>query len=79
MPTVIKIAAGKYKNNLGDNPQNGITASCLNIANYGKALSPKEILTALNQTKIIDLKKWKSENIKEHFLKKKKELIKNCG
>lgn len=76
---IIESVFGKYKNEMGKNPQNGITGSCLNIPSYGKQLSSQEILVALNKTKVIDLKEWKNENIKEQLLKKKKMLVQNCG
>ena len=50
---IIESFFGKYKNGIGQNLQNGITASCLNITNYGKKLSCQEILIALNKTKVI--------------------------
>jgi len=76
---IIESVFGKYKNGIGKNLQNGITDSCLNIPNYGKQLSPQEVLVALNNTKVIDLKEWKNKNIKERLLNKKKELVQNCG
>lgn len=73
---IIESFFGKYKNGMGQNLQNGITDSCLNIPNYGKQLSCQEILIALNKTKVIDLKEWKNKNIKEQMLSKKKNLYK---
>lgn len=76
---IIESFFGKYKSQQSTNPNQGITASCLRIPNYGKACQEQAIVQALQKVKMIDLQKWQQKNLLPTLKAKKNRLYKKCG
>lgn len=76
---IIESLFGKYKYQLKRSASGIITDSCLTIANLTKKPEKQEVKLALQKTKVVDLKKWKQENIPDSLMSKRKRLFKNVG
>lgn len=70
---------GKYKNQLRQAPGQVITDACLTMANLTAKPQKQEVKKAMEETKMIDLQKWKKKNVPESLLQKRRELFKNVG
>ena len=76
---IIESLFGKYKYQLKRSASGIITDSCLTIANLTNRPEKEEIRLALQKTKVVDLQKWKQENIPDSLMSKRKRLFKNVG
>jgi len=76
---IIESYFGKYKNQLEKSGNKLITDSCLAIANFNQNFSEEEILKAMEEVKIVDLKNWREENLPSSLLQKKRALLKSMG
>jgi hypothetical protein len=76
---IIESFFGKYKNQLEKSGCKLITESCLAIANFNQNFEKEEIKKAMEKVKIVDLKKWRQENLPVSLLQQKRELFKNTG
>ena len=76
---IIESMFGKFKYNTAKSPGGAITEACLSVANYGRNYKIAEIKTAMEQVKIVDIKKWRGENIPVSVQQKKRMLMKKLG
>jgi len=76
---IIESIFGKFKNNQKRNPEKGITIGCLDLVNYGQKIDKLTLRKAMEETKIIDLKKWRDENNLQSFNNKRSKLVKKWG
>ena len=76
---IIESFFGKYKNQLEKSGGKLITESCLAIANFSQNFKKEEIKKAMEKVKIIDLKKWRKQNLPTSLLQQKRQLFKNTG
>lgn len=76
---IIESTFGKLKYNTSKSPNGAITEGCLSVANYGKNFEIKEIKNAMEATKIVDIKKWRKENLPVSIQQKKCKLLKNAS
>lgn len=76
---IIESFFGKYKNQLEKSGCKLITESCLVIANFNQNFGKEEIKKAMENVKILDLKKWRQENLPLSLLQQKRKLFKNTG
>jgi hypothetical protein len=75
---IIESAFGKYKNYISNNKMLGITNLVLCIAAFTARLEEDNIIEALEETKINDIKNWTKENIGKTLLRKRIELFASC-
>lgn len=73
---IIESIFGKFKNNQKRNPEKGITIGCLDLVNYGQKIDTVTLKKAMEETKIIDLKKWRDDNNLQSFNNKRQKLVK---
>lgn len=73
---IIESIFGKFKNNQKRNPEKGITIGCLDLVNYGQKIDELTLKKAMEETRIIDLKKWRDENNLQSFNNKRRKLVK---
>ena len=76
---IIESIFGKFKNHLSKNAMSGLTEGSLTIANYGKLTTPKSIQQPMEETRIVDILKWREENLPISMLRKKAAMFKNVG
>ena len=76
---IIESIFGKLKNKVSHNPEVGLTDGSLALANYGKKYEVQQIKQAMEQTTVVDIRQWRSENVPQTVKQKKKELFKNVG
>jgi len=76
---IIESYFGKYKNQVAKNGSSLITDACLCMGNYGLNFDELQIKKAMEEVKIVDLKKWKNQNITSSFKNDKKNIFKNTG
>jgi len=76
---IIESYFGKYKNQLARTSSQVITDSCLCIANFSQNFDEKEIKKAMEDVKIVDLKKWKHEQFPSNIVQEKRKLLKSVG
>lgn len=76
---IIESIFGKFKYNTSKNPNGAITEGCLSVANYGKNFEISEIKNAMEQTRIVDIGKWRDENLPVSMQQKKRKLLKNVS
>jgi len=72
---IIESAFGKYKNYVSCNPMAGITNLVLSIAAFTSSLEENEIRTALESTKMEDIKKWSNKFIGKTLLQKRRDAF----
>lgn len=72
---IIESAFGKYKNYVSSNPMAGITNLVLSIAAFTATLDKNEIKTALESTKMKDIKIWTDKFIGKTLLQKRREAL----
>jgi len=76
---IIESMFGTFKNRLAKNSAGGLTEGCLSIANYGKYFQPKDVIAPMENTKTIDILKWREENLPISMLRKRAAIFKNTG
>ena len=76
---IIESTFGKFKYNTSKNPNGAITEGCLSVANYGKNFEINEIKNAMEETRIVDIKKWREENLPVSIQQKKCKLLKSAS
>jgi len=76
---IIESMFGKFKYNTSKSPNGAITEGCLSVANYGKKFEIIEIKNAMEQTKIVDIEKWREDNLPLSMQQKKRKLLKNVS
>jgi len=72
---ILESAFGKYKNFVSSNPMACVTNSILSLAAFTSSLTESEIVKALEQTKIKDIKMWTNENLGDSVLKKRTTML----
>lgn len=76
---IIESTFGKFKYNTSKSPNGAITEGCLSVANYGKYFEINEIKNAMEETRIVDIKKWRAENLPVSTQQKKGKLLKSAS
>lgn len=76
---IIESTFGKFKYNTSKSPSGAITEGCLSVANYGKNFEIDEIKNAMEETRIVDIKKWREENLPVSIQQKKCKLLKSVS
>lgn len=76
---IIESIFGKFKNSLSKNAMSGLTEGSLTIANYGKLTTPTSIRQPIEETRMVDILKWREENLPISMLRKKANIFKNVG
>lgn len=76
---VIESFFGKFKHQLKTTSLQGITQSCLNIANYPAKFDTDKVKIVMEQVTVRDIYKWRNENLKENINQKRKNLFKNVA
>ncbi len=76
---IIESFFGKFKNRTASNAQNAITDSCLSIPNYGLNFDLPSVKKALENVKIVDLKQWKKQNLKDSLIRQKRKMYADTG
>lgn len=76
---IIESTFGKFKYNTSKSPSGAITEGCLAVANYGKEFEINEIKNAMEETRIVDIKKWREENLPVSIQQKKCKLLKSAS
>lgn len=76
---IIESYFGKFKNRLSDNPNVGLTDSCLTIANFNQIFDKHQIKAAMEEVKIVQLKEWKTTNVPINRAQVRQEIFKNVG
>ena len=76
---IIESYFGKFKNRLSDNPNVGLTDSCLTIANFNQTFDTHQIKEAMEKVKIVELKEWKAENVPINRAQLRQKIFKNVG
>jgi len=76
---IIESMFGKFKNSLSDNSMAGLTEGSLNMANYGKKISPQSAKEAMEKVKMQDIEEWRKENLPVSLLQQKARLFRNTG
>ena len=71
---IIESMFGKFKYNTSKSPNGAITEGCLSVANYGKDFEINEIKDAMEQVRIVDIQKWRAENIPLSTQQKRRRL-----
>ena len=72
---IIESSFGKYKNYVSQNPMAGITDMALSLATFTSLLDAGKVKEGLENTKMVDLKKWSKENIGETNISKRKRAM----
>ena len=76
---IIESIFGLFKYNHQKSPCGAITESCLSIASYGKKTETEGIKNAMEQVTIVDLKRWRADNLSITIQQKRKKLFKNTS
>lgn len=76
---IIESYFGKYKNQLAKTSAQLITDSCLCIPNFNHNFDEQEIKKAMEKIKIVDLKKWRLNNLPDTLFQQKRKMLKNVG
>ncbi len=76
---IIESIFGKFKYSTSKSPNGAITEGCLSVANYGKKFEIIEIKNAMEETRVVDIKKWRAENLPVSMQQKKRRLLKNAS
>lgn len=76
---IIESAFGKYKNYLSQNLMVGITPLALCLAAFTSSLTETEIIQALENTTIQDIKIWVNQNIGTTLLTKRRKIFRKNG
>jgi len=76
---IIESIFGKFKYNTSKSPNGAITEGCLSVGNYGKNIEIDEIKNAMEQIKIVDIKKWRADNLPVSIQQKKRRLLKSVS
>lgn len=76
---IIESMFGKFKNTLAKNSMSGLTEGSLAIANYGKIVNQADVKKAMESTKIVDILKWREENLPISMQRKKAAIFKSTG
>lgn len=76
---IIESTFGKFKYNTSKSPNGAITEGCLSVANYGKNFEINEIKNAMEETRIVDIKKWREENLPVSTQQKRRKLLKSAS
>lgn len=72
---ILESIFGKYKNYSSSNQMACVTNLILCIAAFTSSLIEEDIVTALEEIKIIDIKKWTKENIGDSVLKTRTSML----
>lgn len=76
---IIESFFGKFKYEQTKNPNKGITIGCLNMVNFGQKIDKKEVIKAMEEVRIVDLKKWRDDRNLKSFNYKKQKMLENVG
>ena len=76
---IIESFFGKFKYEQTKNPNKGITIGCLNMVNFGQKIDKKEVKKAMEEIRIVDLKKWRDDRNLKSFNYKKQKMLENVG
>ena len=76
---IIESYFGKFKYEQTKNPNKGVTIGCLNISIFGKKIDKNKVKEAMEEVRVVDLKKWRAKRNLKSLHQKKKEMLQKVG